>query len=38
LAHWCYYLYSGVTFFLCVADHFLRLPFSSAHRARLQGS
>jgi hypothetical protein len=38
LAHWCYYLYSGVTFFLCAADHFLRLPFSSGHRARLQGS
>jgi glycosyltransferase involved in cell wall biosynthesis len=38
LAHWCYYLYSGVTFFVCVADHFLRLSFSSAHRARLQGS
>jgi len=38
LAHWCYYLYSGVTFFVCVADHFLRLPFSSAHRTRLQGS
>jgi glycosyltransferase involved in cell wall biosynthesis len=38
LAHWCYYLYSGVTFFVCVADHFLRLPFSSTHRARLQGS
>jgi glycosyltransferase involved in cell wall biosynthesis len=38
LAHWCYYLYSGVTFFLCVADHFLRLHFSSAHRTRLQGS
>jgi len=38
LAHWCYYLYSGVTFFLCAADHFLRLPFSSRHRAGLQGS
>jgi hypothetical protein len=38
LAHWFYYLYSGVTFFLCAADHFLRLPFSSSHRAGLQGS
>jgi glycosyltransferase involved in cell wall biosynthesis len=38
LAHWCYYLYSGVTFFVCAADHFLRSPFSSAHRARLQGN
>jgi glycosyltransferase involved in cell wall biosynthesis len=38
LAHWSYYLYSGVTFFLCAADHFLRLPFSSGHKARLQGN
>jgi glycosyltransferase involved in cell wall biosynthesis len=38
LAHWCYYLYSGVTFFVCLAEHFLRLPFSSAHRTRVQGS
>ncbi len=36
LVHWFYYLYSGVTFFVCAADHFLRLPFSSAHKAKLQ--
>ena len=36
LVHWFYYLYSGVTFFLCAAGHFLNLPFSSAHKARLQ--
>ena len=34
LAHWAYYLYSGITFALCAAIHFLRLPFSSARRAR----
>lgn len=36
LIHWFYYLYSGVTFFLCATSHLLSLPFSSAHKARLQ--
>ena len=33
VAHWAYYLYSGVTFALCAALHFVRLPFPSARRA-----
>jgi glycosyltransferase involved in cell wall biosynthesis len=32
LAHWAYYLYSGVTFFVCAVINFVRLPFSSARR------
>jgi len=38
LAHWAYYLYSGATFALCAAVHFLRLPFSSASRARVRSA
>ena len=33
VAHWAYYLYSGVTFAVCTVIHFVRLPFSSAARA-----
>lgn len=36
LAHWAYYLYSGVTFILCVAIHFVRLPFSSTRKASVR--
>ena len=36
-AHWAYYLYSGVTFFLCAVMHFLRLPFSSTRKASVRG-
>ncbi len=38
LAHWAYYLYSGVTFFLCAAIHFVSLPFSSARKASVRNS
>ena len=38
LAHWAYYLYSGVTFALCAALHFLRLPFSSARSANARSA
>ena len=33
LAHWAYYLYSGVTFLLCLAMHLLHLPPSSSRKA-----
>jgi glycosyltransferase involved in cell wall biosynthesis len=33
VAQWAYYLYSGVTFLVFAVVHFVRLPFSSAHRA-----
>ena len=36
VAHWAYYLYSGITFFVCAAIHFLRLPFSSARKASVR--
>jgi glycosyltransferase involved in cell wall biosynthesis len=36
LAHWAYYLYSGVTFFLYAAIHFVRLPFSSTRKASVR--
>jgi glycosyltransferase involved in cell wall biosynthesis len=29
LAHWAYYLYSGITFFVCLVAHVLHLPASS---------
>jgi len=38
LAHWAYYLYSGVTFLLCLAMHILRLPLSPTHKASVRGS
>jgi glycosyltransferase involved in cell wall biosynthesis len=38
LAHWAYYLYSGVTFFLCAAIHFVSLPFSSTRKASVRNS
>ena len=38
LAHWFYYLYSGFTFFLCTAIHFVRLPFSVHPQAKHAGS
>jgi glycosyltransferase involved in cell wall biosynthesis len=36
VAHWAYYLYSGVTFFVCTVMHFLRLPFSSTRKASVR--
>ena len=36
LAHWLYYLYSGVTFFLMLAMHFIRLPSASIRDASAQ--
>lgn len=38
LAHWAYYLYSGATFFLCAAIHFVRLPFSPTRKASVRGT
>jgi hypothetical protein len=38
LAHWAYYLYSGVTFFFYATIHFIRLPFSSARKASVRNS
>ncbi len=37
LAHWAYYLYSGITFALCAVIHFVGLPFSSARKASVGG-
>ncbi len=33
LAHWAYYLYSGITFIVCLAMHVLHLPQSSTRKA-----
>ena len=38
VAHWAYYLYSGVTFFVCAAIHFVSLPFSSARKTSVRNS
>jgi glycosyltransferase involved in cell wall biosynthesis len=34
LAHWAYYLYSGITFIVCLAMHVFHLPQSSQANAR----
>jgi hypothetical protein len=34
ILHWFYYLYSGVTFFVCAVVHFAGLPFASVRRVR----
>lgn len=38
VAHWAYYLYSGMTFAVFAVMHFVRLPFSSAGRASVGSS
>ena len=38
LAHWAYYLYSGVTFFVCLAIHVLHLPLSSTRKASVRSA
>src|SRR5271166_2754584 len=38
LAHWAYYLYSGVTFLLCLAMHLLHPPPSSSRKASVRSA
>jgi glycosyltransferase involved in cell wall biosynthesis len=38
LAHWVYYLYSGVTFLTCLAIHVFRLLFSPSRKVTIRGS
>ena len=38
LAHWAYYLYSGVTFIVCLVMHVLHLPLSSARKASVRSA
>ncbi|MGC2112582.1 MAG: glycosyltransferase family A protein [Candidatus Korobacteraceae bacterium] len=36
VAHWVYYLYSGITFFACLAAHVLTLPLSPPRKASVR--
>ena len=38
LAHWAYYLYSGVTFMVCLVMRVLHLPLSSARKASVRSA